>query len=71
MKTEPGICVECGGSLVPIRIVEQDHRSHLPLKYAAMDSTRSVVLGRYPLLGEISAELCTDCGRVTLRAKPF
>ncbi|HQX48775.1 MAG TPA: hypothetical protein PLR25_02650 [Planctomycetaceae bacterium] len=71
MSAETGTCVECGASMVPIRIVQQDRGCHSPLKYAAIDSTRSLVRGRYPLQGEISAELCTGCGRVILRAIPF
>ena len=71
MKPEPGICVECGAGVVPIRVVQQDRGAHSPLKYAPIDSTRSYVRGQYPLEGEISAELCTGCGRVHLRAIPF
>jgi len=68
---EPGKCIECEGSVVPIRILEQDRGVHLPLKYAAIESSSSWLRGRYRLEGEITAELCTNCGRVTLRAVPF
>jgi uncharacterized OB-fold protein len=72
MAAEPGTCVDCGANMVPIRIVEQDRNgSHSPLKYAAIDSTRNFFPGRYRLEGEITAELCTACGRVSLRAVPF
>lgn len=63
-------CIECGGATYPIRVVEQDHKYHDTLKYAAIDAHRSWFIGRYPVEGHLAAELCESCGRVSFRAVP-
>ncbi len=63
-------CGECGGTLRPIRVVEQDHKQHHPLKYAAIDAQQGWFFGAYPVEGHLAAELCEACGRVSFRAVP-
>jgi hypothetical protein len=70
MSSETARCFECKGTLRPIRVVEQDHRSHFMLKYTSIESERSWLLNAYPVEGHLSAELCESCGRVSFRALP-
>ena len=70
MAETTATCGECGGVIRPIRVVEQDHRAHHMLKYAAIDAKPSWFLGIYPVEGHIAAEMCESCGRVGFRAVP-
>lgn len=63
-------CIECGGATHPIRVIEQDQKTHNTLKYTAIDAKQSWLLCRYPVEGHLAAELCESCGRVTFRAVP-
>jgi len=65
-------CIECGSPTHPIRVLDEGREGghlHQP-GYAAIDSKRSWFFGRYPIEGELAAELCESCGRVTFRAVP-
>ena len=61
-------CIECGSPTHPIRVLEYDEENSI--KYAAFDSKTHWFHGRYPIEGELAAELCESCGRVTFRAVP-
>jgi uncharacterized OB-fold protein len=58
----------CKGSCGRIHRGQQN--IHYELIYAAEDSKRSIFKG-YPKEGKIAAELCENCGRITLRAAPI
>lgn len=63
-------CIECGGATHPIKIIDRGQKNiHYGLIYTAEGSKRNIFKG-YPKEGEIGAELCDSCGRITLRAVP-
>lgn len=62
--------IECGGETSPVKIIDRGQRNiHYDLIYTAEDSKRSILRG-HPKEGQIAAELCGICGRITLRATP-
>ena len=63
-------CIECGGETQAIQIIDRGQRNiHYTLIYTAQDSKRSVFKG-YEIEGDVNAEMCEDCGRITLRGTP-
>ena len=64
-------CVECGGATHPIIVLEAgEGNRHRCLEFTTTDAKPGWFLGRYPTKGYVSAELCVQCGRITLRAYP-
>jgi hypothetical protein len=41
---------------------------HQPLEYTAVEAKASWFSGRFPVTGQLEAELCEACGRVVFRA---
>jgi hypothetical protein len=63
-------CVECGGDTQPIQLVDRGQKNiHYELVYAAGGAKRSFGKG-YDIEGKVAAEMCENCGRITLRAAP-
>ena len=60
-------CIECGGETQAIQIIDRGQRNiHYTLAYTAGDSERSVFKG-HDIEGDVHAEMCGNCGRITLR----
>lgn len=70
MTTADSKCIECGAAMVPIQIIDRGQNNiHYELVYAAADSSRKFGKG-HDIAGKVAAELCENCGRITLRAAP-
>lgn len=64
-------CTECGGATHPIRVMSRAGPAvQHQLVYAAENAKPGWLLGNYAVEGELAAELCEGCGRVTFRAVP-
>ena len=62
-------CIECGGENTPVKIIDRGQRNiHYDLIYAAEDAKRSFYSG-YKKEGVLHAEMCSNCGRITLRGE--
>ena len=69
MSEKSKTCIECGGETHPIKIIDRGQRNiHYDLIYAAEDSKRSIFSG-HKIEGTVRAEMCSDCGRITLRGE--
>ena len=70
-SSDSRLCIDCGAPLHEIRLIDkgEGHR-HYSVEYAALESTRAFLSGRYQATGEIQAYLCQSCGVVRLYAKP-
>lgn len=63
-------CIECGAETIAIKIIDRGQRNiHYDMIYAVADSKRSILKG-HDVEGQVAAELCENCGRITLRAAP-
>ena len=70
MKETGKKCIECGEETYAIQVVDRGQKNiHYDLIYTSGDAKRSVFKG-YKKEGEVAAELCENCGRITLRAIP-
>ena len=70
METTAKKCIECGAETVAIQLIDRgESNSHYEPVYAAGDAKRKFTK-TYDIQGNISAELCQNCGRITLRAAP-
>jgi hypothetical protein len=62
-------CIECGGESQAIKIIDRGQRNiHYDLIYAAEEAKRSIYSG-YKKEGAVRAEMCSNCGRITLRGE--
>ena len=63
-------CVECGHDTYAIQIIDRGQQNiHYEAVYAVAGSKKAFGKG-YNIEGNIAAELCQNCGRITLRAAP-
>lgn len=63
-------CIECGADTVAIQVIDRGQRNiHYDLVYASGESKPKFGKG-HDIEGRINAELCENCGRITLRAAP-
>lgn len=63
-------CIECGQETSAIQVIDRGQQNiHYDLVYAAGDSKSKFGKG-HAIEGKINAELCANCGRITLRAAP-
>ena len=63
-------CIECGEETSAIQIIDRGQQNiHYDLVYAAAESKSKFGKG-HKIEGKINAELCNNCGHVTLRAAP-
>ena len=70
MDKQSNKCIECGGETHAIQIIDRGQRNiHYTLSYTAGDSKRSIFKG-HDIEGDVNAEMCQDCGRITLRGAP-
>ena len=70
MSTTGRKCIECGADTVAIQIIDRGNQNiEYELTYTAGDSKRSVFKG-HKKKGKVAAELCENCGLITLRAVP-
>lgn len=61
-------CIECGQETYAIQVIDRGQQNiHYDLVYAARESKSKFGKG-YDIEGKINAELCNNCGHVTLRA---
>ena len=61
-------CIECGADTVAIQVIDRGQRNiHYDLIYASGESKPKFGKG-HDIEGRINAELCGNCGRITLRA---
>lgn len=70
MEMTGNSCSECGGNTYIIRIVDRGmHNAMFKMSYATKDK-KSRLGGSYDLVGDIDAEMCEKCRRITLRGAP-
>ena len=70
MDRGSGKCVECGGQTYAIQVIDRGQRNiHYKLIYTAGDAKPKFGKG-YDIEGEVTAEMCEDCGRIVLRGAP-
>ena len=70
MESTGNKCIECGSQTYAIQIIDRgESNSHYELVYAAGDAKRKFTK-TYDIEGKVSAELCQNCGRISLRAVP-
>lgn len=63
-------CIECGTETRVIQLIDRGQNNiHYDFVYAEADSTRKFGKG-HDVAGKVLAELCENCGRITLRAAP-
>ena len=63
-------CIECGGEMHAIQVIDRGQKNiHYDLIYTSGDSKRSIFKG-HNIEGNVHAEMCEDCGRITLRGTP-
>ena len=63
-------CIECGTETVIIQIIDRGQKNiHYDFVYASGKSKSKFGKG-HEIAGKINAELCENCGRITLRAAP-
>ena len=68
MNTTRKKCIECGAETHAIQVIDRGQKNiHYELVYAAADSKRKFGRG-HDIAGKVTAELCQNCGRITLRA---
>ena len=71
MSQEPRKCIECGGGMQKIRLIDKGHaHAHSELEYAAGDAHIGFWLGRFPVEGKVAALMCQLCGRIALFGEP-
>ena len=70
MNTTENKCIECGAGTVAIQMIDRGQQNiHYEMVYAAEASKRKFGKG-HDIAGKVAAELCQNCGRITLRAVP-
>ena len=70
MNTTGKKCIECGAETYAIQVIDRGQKNiHYDLIYASEDSKRNIFTG-HKKEGKVAAELCDNCGRITLRAIP-
>ena len=70
-KDTRSACPDCGGSMEPIRLVDQAAGgAHMAMEYAAPDARRHWFSSRFPVAGHVTARICSDCGRIVLHGEP-
>lgn len=63
-------CIECGEETYAIQIIDRGQQNiHYDFVYTAGESKAKFGKG-HDIEGKINAELCQNCGRITLRAAP-
>ena len=61
-------CIECGETTYSIQVIDRGQQNiHYDLVCAAGESKSKFGKG-HEIEGKINAELCNNCGRITLRA---
>lgn len=62
-------CVECGGEMYEIQIIDVANMNlHFNLKYST-DAFKEKPR-QYKIAGRVASEACEKCGRIALRAVP-
>ena len=69
MKTTGRKCIECGEDTYVIQVIDRGQKNiHYNFAYSTdefKDKPRA-----YKISGFVAAEMCENCGRITLRAAP-
>ena len=70
MNASNRTCIECGTETTTIQMIDRGQQNiHYEMVYAAKESKRKFGKG-HDVAGKVAAELCQNCGRITLRAVP-
>ena len=71
MADETRTCLECGGAMQEIKLIDKGHfNTHCELQYAASDTRTGFWSGGFPVEGKITALMCQLCGRIALYGVP-
>jgi hypothetical protein len=71
MMSETKKCLECGGVLNPIRVIDHAHGFEAgELTYTSPERSPSLLGSFYQELGRVKAWMCDDCGAIRLYGEP-
>lgn len=71
MSKEQRECIECGGEMQKIKLIDKGHfNTHSELEYAAGDARTRFWSGGFPVEGKVAALMCQLCGRIALFGEP-
>ena len=71
MADETRKCLECGGAMREIKLIDKGHfNTHSELQYAAGDARTGFWSGGFPVEGKVAALMCQICGRIALYGEP-
>jgi hypothetical protein len=71
IRKHPKTCVDCGGLLEEIKVLQGTGRVSLPFVFASKDAKMGSLSGKYPVRGFLMAFACSSCARVVFYAATY